>query len=73
MEKGIESLDFETIDQMVQIHDYLGVSLSSRDANSKKAANEATAIFTEYYPEFLVCHWLSDLGGSKSFNSDLTV
>lgn len=54
MEKGIRLLDFETTDQMLQIHDYEGVSLSSRDANSKRAASEATEIFTNYYPEFLV-------------------
>ena len=34
--------------------DYEGVGLTSRDANSKKAASEATAIFQNYYPEFLV-------------------
>ncbi len=34
--------------------DYEGVGTSSRDANSKKAAAEATAIFQNYYPEFLV-------------------
>lgn len=54
MERGIQLLNFETTDQMLQVHDYDGVSLSSRDANSKKAANEATEIFTSYYPEFLV-------------------
>ncbi|KAF8518948.1 CRAL-TRIO domain-containing protein [Hysterangium stoloniferum] len=53
MERGIQLIDFETIDQMVQIHDYEGVTLSSRDANSKNAANEATSIFTGHYPEFL--------------------
>lgn len=54
MEKGIALLDFENTDQMLQVHDYEGVSLSSRDANSKKAASEATTIFTDYYPELLV-------------------
>ncbi|KLO12735.1 CRAL/TRIO domain-containing protein [Schizopora paradoxa] len=53
MEKGIAKMDFETVDQMVQVHDYEGVGMSSRDANSKKAAAEATAIFQNYYPEFL--------------------
>ncbi|GJJ11152.1 hypothetical protein Clacol_005383 [Clathrus columnatus] len=53
MERGIQKLNFETTDQMLQVHDYEGVSLSSRDANSKKAANDATEIFTNYYPEFL--------------------
>lgn len=28
--------------------------MSSRDANSKKAASEASTIFQAYYPEFLV-------------------
>lgn len=34
--------------------DYQGVSMTSRDANSKAAASQATAIFQNYYPEFLV-------------------
>lgn len=57
MEKGIRLIDFETTDQMLQVHDYEGVSLSSRDANSKRAASEATEIFTNYYPEFLHKKW----------------
>ena len=85
MEKGVAALDFETTDQMLQVHgkatcvspsctiqywlimlDYEGVGLSSRDANSKKAAAEATAIFQNYYPEFLVSV------SNKKFNSVLT-
>ncbi|PAV19650.1 CRAL TRIO domain-containing [Pyrrhoderma noxium] len=53
MEKGIALIDFENIDQMIQVHDYEGVGLNSRDANSKKAAATATTIFQDYYPEFL--------------------
>jgi len=34
--------------------DYEGVSLGSRDANSKAAAGQASKIFQDYYPEFLV-------------------
>ena len=34
--------------------DYEGVSMSSRDANSKKAASTASTMFQDYYPEFLV-------------------
>lgn len=37
-----------------QITDYEGVGLSSRDANSKAAASEATTIFANHYPELLV-------------------
>lgn len=36
--------------------DYEGVSLSSRDANSKNATAEATNIFQNHYPELLVRH-----------------
>ena len=39
---------------MLQIHDYEGVSMMSRDANQKAAASEATNIFQNHYPEFLV-------------------
>ncbi|KAG7443538.1 CRAL/TRIO domain-containing protein [Guyanagaster necrorhizus] len=53
MEKSLALLDFETMDQTVQVHDYAGVSLSSRDANSKQAASEASGIFSDHYPELL--------------------
>lgn len=53
MEEAISLLDFETTDQILQIHDYEGVSVSSRTSNSKKAASEATSIFQNHYPEFL--------------------
>ncbi|GBE83690.1 Phosphatidylinositol transfer protein [Sparassis crispa] len=52
MEKSINLLDFENIDQMVQVHDYEGVSLR-RTPSEKAAAAQATAIFQDYYPEFL--------------------
>ncbi|TFK39893.1 CRAL-TRIO domain-containing protein [Crucibulum laeve] len=53
MERSVALLDFREIDQTIQIHDYEGVSLSSRDANSKSAASEATNIFQSHYPELL--------------------
>lgn len=53
MEESIALLDFETVDQMVQIHDYEGVSMSSRTPASKNAASEASSIFQGHYPEFL--------------------
>jgi len=36
------------------VTDYEGVGLGSRDANSKAAAGQASKIFQDYYPEFLV-------------------
>ncbi|KAI5118679.1 hypothetical protein M0805_003616 [Coniferiporia weirii] len=53
MEKGIALLDFENVDQMIQVHDYEGVGLNSRDANSKKAASETTPLLQDHYPETL--------------------
>ncbi|KAF8159559.1 CRAL-TRIO domain-containing protein [Crassisporium funariophilum] len=53
MERSVELLDFTEVDQTLQIHDYEGVSLTSRDANSKNAASEATNIFQNHYPELL--------------------
>ncbi|KAG2141237.1 CRAL-TRIO domain-containing protein [Suillus clintonianus] len=53
MEESIALLDFETIDQMIQIHDYEGVGMSSRTPASKNAASEASSIFQGHYPEFL--------------------
>ena len=47
-------MDFQTVDSLIQVHDYLGLGLSSRDANSKKAAAEATQLFQDHYPELLV-------------------
>ena len=54
----ISSIVDEAINRS-RLSDYAGVGLSSRDANSKAAANEATNIFQSHYPEFLVCtFWL---------------
>ncbi|KAF9646226.1 CRAL/TRIO domain-containing protein [Thelephora ganbajun] len=53
MERGITLIDFTNVDSMVQVHDYEGVGLRSRDANSKAAASQASKIFQDYYPEFL--------------------
>ncbi|KAF8659889.1 hypothetical protein AX16_001773 [Volvariella volvacea WC 439] len=53
MEESVLLLDFRTTDQTVQIHDYAGVSLTSRDTNAKNAAAEASNIFQNHYPEFL--------------------
>ncbi|TFY51001.1 hypothetical protein EVG20_g11217, partial [Dentipellis fragilis] len=53
MEEGLAQMDFETVDQMIQVHDYEGVSMRSRDENSKNAASEASSIFGSHYPEFL--------------------
>ncbi|KAJ3521781.1 hypothetical protein NMY22_g12167 [Coprinellus aureogranulatus] len=52
-ERSVALLDFTEVDQTLQIHDYAGVSLSSRDANSKAAASEASNIFGAHYPELL--------------------
>jgi hypothetical protein len=53
MERGIAQLDFINIDQMVQVHDYGGVGFSSRDPDSKRAATEASKLFSDNYPELL--------------------
>ncbi|KIM22854.1 hypothetical protein M408DRAFT_28393 [Serendipita vermifera MAFF 305830] len=54
MEKGISLINFSTVDSMVQVHDYAGVSLmGGRTPNSKAAAGKASQIFADYYPELL--------------------
>jgi len=53
MERGVLLLDFENVDQMVQVHDYEGVGMSSRTPESKSAAAEATNLFQSHYPELL--------------------
>ncbi|KAJ6619967.1 CRAL-TRIO domain-containing protein [Mycena sp. CBHHK59/15] len=53
MEKSVALLDFTTVDQMIQIHDYEGVSMSSRTPASKNAASQASNMFSSHYPELL--------------------
>ncbi|KAJ7224065.1 CRAL-TRIO domain-containing protein [Mycena pura] len=53
MEKSLALLDFATVDQCIQIHDYAGVSMSSRTPASKNAASQASNIFSSHYPELL--------------------
>lgn len=53
-ENALRLLDFTTVDTLLQVHDYDGLGMSSRDANSKKAAADASKIFQDYYPETLV-------------------
>ncbi|CAH1762231.1 14652_t:CDS:2 [Entrophospora sp. SA101] len=52
MEKGIQRLDFITVDQMLQVHDYDQVSLSSY-RTAKVASKTVTEIMQNHYPEFL--------------------
>ena len=54
MEKGVQLIDFTTVDTMVQVHDYKGVSMFGRTANSKQATKEIIKIMQDNYPEFLV-------------------
>jgi len=53
MEQAMRRLDFETVDTLIQVHDYAGVGRSSRTEQSKKAATEATHLFSEHFPECL--------------------
>ncbi|KAJ7105477.1 CRAL TRIO domain-containing protein [Mycena crocata] len=53
MEKSLQMLDFANVDQAIQIHDYEGVSMSSRTPASKNAASQASSIFSSHYPELL--------------------
>ncbi|KAJ7491906.1 CRAL TRIO domain-containing protein [Mycena latifolia] len=53
MEKSIALLDFATVDQAIQVHDYAGVSMSSRTPEAKSAASQASNIFASHYPELL--------------------
>jgi hypothetical protein len=53
MERGIALLDFVNHDQMVQVHDYDGVSFWSYDKSAKAASKAVTQIMQDNYPEFL--------------------
>ncbi|TRM65468.1 CRAL-TRIO domain-containing protein [Schizophyllum amplum] len=67
MEKSLDLLDFETVDQAVQVHDYAGVSMSSRTPQSKQAASEASKIFGDHYPELLYKKYFVNVPTLMSF------
>ncbi|KAI9243885.1 CRAL-TRIO domain-containing protein [Helicostylum pulchrum] len=53
MEKGVQHVDFVSIDSMVQVHDYLGASIFGRTTNAKEATNILIKLMQDNYPEFL--------------------
>lgn len=55
MEQGVHLLQFDdkAKDQMVQIHDYQGVSFLRPDSQVKKSSKEIINLFSNYYPEVL--------------------
>jgi len=67
MEHSMLLLDFETVDQTVQVHDYLGVTMSSRTPESKQAASEATKIFSDHYPEALYMKFFVNVPAFMTF------
>ncbi|KAF8196750.1 CRAL-TRIO domain-containing protein [Mycena galopus ATCC 62051] len=67
MEKSVAMLDFANVDQTVQIHDYEGVSMSSRTPASKAAASQASNIFSAHYPELLYKKFFVNVPGYMSW------
>ncbi|KAI9492330.1 CRAL-TRIO domain-containing protein, partial [Zychaea mexicana] len=69
MEKGVKLVDFVNVDTMVQIHDYKGVSMFGRTANSKQATKEIIKIMQDNYPKFLSTKFFVNIPwwGSKIF------
>lgn len=53
MEIGVAKIDFVNIDTMIQVHDYEGVSIFSRNASTKAATRELINIMQDNYPEML--------------------
>ncbi|CAG8552183.1 141_t:CDS:2 [Funneliformis caledonium] len=53
MEKAVKLLDFTNVDQMIQVHDYNLVTISSYDKTVKQASKLITELMQENYPEFL--------------------
>jgi len=53
MEIGTQLLNMTTVNTMVQIHDYEGVSMFSSNDATKAAAKETVKIFGDHYPELL--------------------
>ncbi|KAF7370870.1 CRAL-TRIO domain-containing protein [Mycena sanguinolenta] len=67
MEKSVAMLNFETVDQTIQVHDYEGVSMSSRTPASKAAASQASNIFSSHYPELLFKKFFVNVPSYMSF------
>ncbi|KAJ7066436.1 CRAL/TRIO domain-containing protein [Mycena amicta] len=67
MEKSLAILDFATVDQCIQVHDYAGVSMSSRTPASKNAAAQASNIFSTHYPELLYKKFFVNVPGYMSW------
>ncbi|KAJ7636083.1 CRAL TRIO domain-containing protein [Mycena polygramma] len=67
MEKSLALLDFANVDQMIQIHDYEGVNMSSRTPASKNAASQASSIFSSHYPELLYKKFFVNVPGYMSW------
>ncbi|KAF7309950.1 CRAL-TRIO domain-containing protein [Mycena indigotica] len=67
MEKSLTLLDFATVDQCIQVHDYAGVNMSSRTPSSKAAASQASNIFSSHYPELLYKKFFVNVPGYMSW------
>ncbi|KAJ6581194.1 CRAL-TRIO domain-containing protein [Mycena capillaripes] len=67
MEKSLALLDFANVDQMIQVHDYAGVSMSNRTPASKNAASQASNIFSSHYPELLFKKFFVNVPGYMSW------
>ncbi|KAJ6527255.1 CRAL TRIO domain-containing protein [Mycena vulgaris] len=67
MEKSVALLDFATVDQAIQVHDYAGVSMSSRTPAAKAAASQASNIFASHYPELLYKKFFVNVPGYMSW------
>ncbi|KAF7308982.1 CRAL-TRIO domain-containing protein [Mycena kentingensis (nom. inval.)] len=67
MEKSLALLDFTTVDQCIQVHDYAGVNMSSRTPESKNAASQASSIFGSHYPELLYKKFFVNVPGYMSW------
>ncbi|ORY98832.1 CRAL-TRIO domain-containing protein [Syncephalastrum racemosum] len=70
MEKSVQLVDLEKVDSMIQVHDYNGVSMFGRSANSKAATKEIIKIMQDNYPEYLALKYFVNIPwwGSKIYN-----
>ncbi|OLL22599.1 Phosphatidylinositol transfer protein SFH5 [Neolecta irregularis DAH-3] len=67
MERAVQTLDFEKLDQLSQIHDYLGTSLFRMDAGTKKASRSVIKIFQRHYPELLAAKYFVNVPRGMEF------
>ncbi|KAJ2763345.1 Non-classical phosphatidylinositol transfer protein (PITP), partial [Coemansia nantahalensis] len=62
-ERGMRSLDFVDVADMVQVHDYAGVGLLSYDGYARAASKATVQLMSDHYPETLATKFFVNVPG----------